>query len=126
MPVNKHGCTISARSMPCLRKRFAVKRHIATGTHIVTHTASKLRISKRFASRESVTRLSTRNQRVSMSRRKDNPMFGKEAESAEQENIAKTTAKKKHKVHGKGKGKKKAKKVHNKKHASKKHATVKK
>jgi hypothetical protein len=52
-------------------------------------------------------------------------MFG-ETESSEQENIAKTTAKKhgKHKVAGKAKGKK-AKKKHSKKHHSKKTSTKK-
>jgi len=52
-------------------------------------------------------------------------MFGKEAEGAEQEDIAKTTALKhgKHKVSGKGKGKKKKK--HGKKHHSKKKVAAK-
>ena len=53
-------------------------------------------------------------------------MFG-ETESSEQENIAKTTAKKhgKHKVAGKAKGKK-AKKKHSKKHHAKKKVAAKK
>ena len=46
-------------------------------------------------------------------------MFGKETESAEQEDIAKTTEKK-HKVKGKGKHKKHAKKAGKKKHGRKK------